>query len=720
MFKSNTHARGIVIAALGLGLSLGSTAAMADDAASVPPSKQSAAVSADSMSTPDLPYRVAGIGTGERKVLAHYFPPFPVSLDNRGPADDYYTRNYLNPDGEAGKFKAVGGFLRDRPLGRAPISGDYKTQDALTEVKQAQSASVDGFTVDILNWTGANWDRSLLMARAAAQSGTGFVTVPNVDMTSSAASASIEDMAAKLNDFYNQGSAYRLADGRYVLSSFKAEVQPAAWWARLAAELDTRYGKKTAFVGVFLELTDARIRDYAPVSYALSIWGVRTAASVKAAPDWATKVHAAGVKWMAPIAVQDVRHVAKRYAESNNTETLRASWTRAIGDKSELVQMITWNDYSESTQFAPSLAHGRAFLDLSGYYATQFKQGSAPSITGDELVVTHRVQEHQTQPTEQSGTMDWTLSGTKTAPRNTVEVVSLLSKPGQVTAQVGAESVTYDAPAGLNAQVVPLGLGTVSATLHRGATPVLSVTSSQPVRSSVTRWDLQYYAVTAQAKASATPEVVSTPQPSTSPSVPPTTITTPPTTTPSPDAPTSPPATTPPSTPPAPVTTKVLVRAGSDGYANATAPKTKYGTSSSMASRGGKKGYASYLRFTLPKAPTGSRLVKAGLTIHTTTESFAGSAGKHQIKKTANSWTEKDLTWKKRPALSTTIGQFSTKSKANASTTAVLDTATLAASGGKTISFGVTSKSSDNLWFWSRSHANTDFRPTLVLTYQVG
>ncbi len=711
MFRTNTHARGIVILALGLGLSLGSTAAIAQaDAPSATPSvatsSTGAAASADSTSTPDLPYRVAGIGTSERKVLAHYFPPFPVSLDNKAPADDYYGRNYLNPDGEGGKFKSVGGFLRDRPLGRAPISGDYKLQDALTEVKQAQSASVDGFTVDILSWSGANWDRSLLMARAATQSGTGFVTVPNIDMTAGAGSASIEDMAAKLNDFYNQGSAYRLADGRYVLSSFKAEVQPAAWWAKLAAELETTYGKKTAFVGVFLEINDTRIRDYAPISYALSIWGLRTAASVKAAPDWATKVHAAGAKWMAPVAVQDVRHVAKRYAESNNTETLRASWTRAIGDKSELVQMITWNDYSESTQFAPSAAHGRAFLDLSGYYATQFKQGASPSLTGDELVVTHRVQEHQTQPTDQSGTMDWTLSGTKTTPRNTVEVVSLLSKPGQVTAQVGSETITYEAAAGLSAQVLPLGVGTVSATLQRGTTPVLLVTSAQPVRSSVTRWDLQYYAASAQAKGSANPEVASSPQPSVTPSEQPST-----------SAPTTAPPTT---NPPAPVSKQVVVTAGSDGYANATAPKTAYGKSSAMASRGGKKGYASYLKFTLPQAPAGSKLVEAALTVHTTTESFAGSSGKHQVKATTNSWTERDLTWKKRPALGSTVGQFTTKSAADALTSAAVNTTALATSAGKTVSFGVTSKSSDNLWFWSRSHSNTDFRPTLVLTYQIG
>src|SRR5215204_2976474 len=36
----------------------------------------------------------------EKKVFAHYFTPYPISLDNKTADLDYYTQNYLNPYGE--------------------------------------------------------------------------------------------------------------------------------------------------------------------------------------------------------------------------------------------------------------------------------------------------------------------------------------------------------------------------------------------------------------------------------------------------------------------------------------------------------------------------------------------------------------------------------------------------------------------------------------------
>lgn len=53
-------------------------------------------------------------------MFAHYFTPYPLSLDNASADGDYYTRNYLNPGGESGKHEKYGGLLRDRPLPTPP------------------------------------------------------------------------------------------------------------------------------------------------------------------------------------------------------------------------------------------------------------------------------------------------------------------------------------------------------------------------------------------------------------------------------------------------------------------------------------------------------------------------------------------------------------------------------------------------------------------------
>ena len=54
-------------------------------------------------SSPALPFdMVADPGSTKRMAFAHYFTPYPVSIDNKDAAADYYTRAYLNPTGENG------------------------------------------------------------------------------------------------------------------------------------------------------------------------------------------------------------------------------------------------------------------------------------------------------------------------------------------------------------------------------------------------------------------------------------------------------------------------------------------------------------------------------------------------------------------------------------------------------------------------------------------
>ena len=61
-------------------------------------------------------------GAHQRLVFAHYFSPYPISIDNKARMSDYYARNYLQPSGEGGKFADVGGILRDRPMVRPPAA----------------------------------------------------------------------------------------------------------------------------------------------------------------------------------------------------------------------------------------------------------------------------------------------------------------------------------------------------------------------------------------------------------------------------------------------------------------------------------------------------------------------------------------------------------------------------------------------------------------------
>lgn len=441
----------------------------------------------------DRPFGVARPNDSERKVFAHYFPPYPISIDNRKPDSDYYQRDLINPNGEHGIHAAYGGLLRDRPLERKPRSGNWKLKDLVTEINQAADAGIDGFTVDILGLHGTNWNVVMNLSRAAEISGRDFKIVPNLD-ASALKHANLDDIAKQLVKFYRSPSAYTLTNGDYVLSSFMAENKPVDWWKRLMSLLSVNNNIRIALIAVLLNTSDRNLREYAPISYALSSWGERTPAAVSRAPNLARKAASLGVKWMAPIAVQDVRPKAGMYAESSNTGLLRASWNRAITDKASLVQLITWNDYSETTSFAPSEAHGWTFLDINAYYLTAFKNGEVPHITGDAIYVTQRIQLHDTAPLVGSQLMRPILGGSHAPPRDDVEILSMLTHAATADVSIGSHHYRVRIKAGVTTTDIPLSTGSIEITLERRGKQILSVNSPFTVEEHPEVQDLQYYA----------------------------------------------------------------------------------------------------------------------------------------------------------------------------------------------------------------------------------
>lgn len=461
-----------------------------------PPATTPVASTPSPTPTSPLPYDVIPSGAGDKTVFAHYFPPFPVSVDNADAASDYYTRNFLAPDGEGGKHAAYGGLLRDRPLPRDVREGaDWRLDDMVDEVNEAADAGIDGFTIDILSLQGENWDRTVRMMAAAAEADRDFTVVPNVDVSGTLKTADPDEVAARLAELYTYPSAHRVQSGSYLLSSFAAESVSPEWWSQVMATLSSEYDVPTKFVAVLLSPTDENMTEFAPISYALSEWGKRTKDQVLAAPDRAAKARALGTEWMAPVAVQDARPKSSLYAEAGNTETLRAMWQRAIDEDADMVQLVTWNDYSESTTFAPSVAHGSVFLDISGYYAAWFKGGKAPVITRDAVFLIHRTQWTGTAPADGLPAMAPTLGGAATPPRDAVEVLTMLTTAAVVDAHVGEGTFSAAASAGISASTFPLGSGAIDARVLRDERVVAEVASPFPVSAEPAIPDLQYYAV---------------------------------------------------------------------------------------------------------------------------------------------------------------------------------------------------------------------------------
>ena len=632
------------------------------------PTAGSPAVAQTSSPLPfDMP-STSSLRSSPKKVFAHYVPSLPLSLDNQSPDTDYYARNYLKPDGEGGKHSAYGGYLRDRPLGRAPrAESNWRLLDMQSEVRSAISAGLDGFTVVIYqlpgDGNGAQWTNINLLMQAAHNVDPGFeiMLMPDMSSASGMKEKSVATLARYMAELGRYPSAYRVSDGRLVISPFTAEGHTVDWWRSFLSTMRNTYSTPVAFLTLF-QNEQQWAETYDSISYGMSNWGNRNPAWNN--PDTTTstsptgrvaKVHALGQKWMQPVSVQDERPREGIYDEAENTTNLRNTWAIATKTGAELVQLATWGDYPEGSVIAPTLMHGWTFLDISAYYLVKYKTGSAPTITRDTVYLTHRTHPDMAKPRyPQSKLM--TLRGGSPS-RDTVEALTFLRAPG-----------------------------TVSAKVVRSGTTVAAVTSPYRVTTSPYVQDLQYVGVSSGR--SGTSGGTTAPAPAPSPSS---------------------------SSTGAKVVSLAPV---ADTYANEGAADENYGQSSSMSSRG-EPGATAYLKFSLPSPPAGTSLVGAQLRLRTTDLDVAGSGDSFAVETASNEWYAGGVTWNKRPPLTgTRLGTLSGHTARSTTYTTSLDAARVAGLGAGERSLALTSTGTNSLWLWTSDHAEPSYQPRLVLTYR--
>lgn len=156
---------------------------------------------------------------------------------------------------------------------------------------------------------------------------------------------------------------------------------------------------------------------------------------------------------------------------------------------------MTWNDYSEGGEVAPSAAAGYANLDISAYYIHRLKTGSYPTILRDAMYIAHRNQFWDSTITgAQTKFFEQWNRGANISPKNnSVEILTFLTAPATVTVNIGSNTHTYTAPAGMNSQYYPLAYGQVKATATRSSQTVAAITSPVNVMQYPDKDDMQYF-----------------------------------------------------------------------------------------------------------------------------------------------------------------------------------------------------------------------------------
>lgn len=487
---------GAVTATMGV-LALATTAVLGQGVA---PAEQAAAATSTPVSTAfnptcqalpfDLP-AVADRHKTTKKAWAFYFPPFPVSIDNKPATSDKWGQwmNTLNSKGGAYD-------MRDRPLtAGVQTASSFRQKNFEVEVQQAVAAGLDGFIWEYKQSADERWNQLPAMLAAAKKVDPNFKIMlsPDFDTAANSTSDSVYKNVMKVKD----DSAIYREGGQIVLAPFYPERKTPAWWDGLKNKLASS-GVKSTLRPVFLSWGSGTEKSEWNKSVSgYSTWGTRSLTGVSGLAKNSAEAHKRGKTWMQPVAFEDTRSYDGRYWESSNSSTLRDSLKSAIDNGADSVALMTWNDYTESW-VAPSKERGYAVLDTAAYYIKWFKEGTKPVIKRDGINWFHRSHLTTANPSKlvigRNGNPTKMYTPNGSAPQNQVEMVASLKGDATLRITQGSNVKTLSAKAGVTSFKAPLVTGaTPKFEIIRNGATVVKTASDTPVKSSVSFQDMMYH-----------------------------------------------------------------------------------------------------------------------------------------------------------------------------------------------------------------------------------
>lgn len=371
------------------------------------------------MVAPPLPFDVDHTpgSAPDRLVLIHNWPQGPRSFEGRPAASDYYATGYLSPTGEKSKHIGYGGLVRDRPE-ESPNLDAWRTSraagelaDQRTDIADMVAAGADGTLLDLLSIapTSDNTRRQRAHLQAAAEHAT-FTVALQPDMNASGVvGATAATLAAYVVALAKHGgrATHREADGRLVVAPFKAEAWPPAKWAQFADEC-AKLGERVSFWFVLVNFP-GRWAEYAavPGCRALGPWGERTIAGAARMVQAGRDVKALGKRYIAPVAVQDVRPSQRKAWESHGLGAALALTEAAITAGADVLMWCTANDTTESTNVLPSVNAGWSRMAMVAWCSAWFRKGTPPVVVRGGEVVSQRTHSVTMVPTQQTERAVW-------------------------------------------------------------------------------------------------------------------------------------------------------------------------------------------------------------------------------------------------------------------------------------------------------------------------
>lgn len=351
-----------------------------------------------------------------------------------------------------------------------PPGGDYTN-----DITLARKAGVDAFAINFGGWN-VNFteQEGYLKDFYTAAETQDFKVFISIDCTS----VTDSNMVVRLTNQYANSSAQFKINGKLLLSTF--QTNPPAWnWQ---TDVLDKISSPVFFVPGTLSDNAEQVFSQTPGDGFFPWIHPTKTAQQEADTDsaYAVQRDAKSKVWMAAVAPW----FFKRFNADNNWSHAQDDaifidrWQHLLQLKPDLIEIVTWNDWGESSYVGPADTSGLSpasywdtldhagFLKMSSIFIKAFKAGQTSVIVdpADEDVFAF----YRLQPASTLGTMD-TLPLPLDAQylKDDVFVVSFLATGANITLTTGGNVYPIAGSPGVNKTAIPWNLGDQFLTAER-------------------------------------------------------------------------------------------------------------------------------------------------------------------------------------------------------------------------------------------------------------
>lgn len=364
--------------------------------------------------------------------------------------------------------------------------GSPTVETYMSEIQYAQAHGVDGFALNCGGWSKSEPQYKLhasMMYEAAARLKSGFQLFISAD---GKARDEMDDMVDSLGNHPNQLHV----NGRPVLSTFGGGPQGRQL-------IDTAHRKGAFFVPFFyppanlvsrgtsserpgFTETEGLAQLYPDVDGFFFFGAAGSSEELAASNQAHAKTwRGRGRVFMASVTPFYLGYGANfRVFDTRGFQGMAHEWETAINSDANWVEIVTWNDWGESTYLSPTPKTGplaplllphTAYLDASRYYIDWFKSGRPPAIDRDKIFYFYRLQPASVPVP----TMPANAPSPSAKPANSqvlqdkVYVTAFLKSPARLTIVSGGRQATFDLHGGVNQVETPFFQGAQQFILSR-------------------------------------------------------------------------------------------------------------------------------------------------------------------------------------------------------------------------------------------------------------